>query len=358
MTSVSLSDLPTLDAGSNATLFVLKLIGEDPSPSGYREAVVIPVISRLTGVLLAVPVDFLPPGLLTQGAAAGVSDVVGPSQLIQVPAIVEDLTTQEEIPAGSMMDVLLVDFSQEVVQFPHSFDVMADHSETQFFSPLTRHTSGYPNPKETGSSTTLPRKWCRRLQLLQKLLPRSVSSRKPRRPRMLPWPTNSRASPRFSLRCQSSWTTARSYGSWQCRAEEGPCVSAAFPSKSWNSCSERLAVKVHATDWIPSSWKNSGDIASARRSCNSDSWRGASTAPLGGGLSGTAPSWPCPSDVGSLDAAEPSFDYPNSSSGKPRWTYGLLFRFRQFFNFLVSQRVSKARSSSSRLCQPQRKIFC
>ena len=67
--------IKTLDSGAS-WLYVLSW------PLGVggekKEAFVIPVFARRNGVLLAVPLDFLPQEVLTAGLNAEASDPVGP----------------------------------------------------------------------------------------------------------------------------------------------------------------------------------------------------------------------------------------------------------------------------------------
>lgn len=107
----SLDLVKTLDSGSS-WLYVLSW---PPGEEGVkREAFVIPVFVRENGILMALPMDFLPPEILTRGLKASASDMVGPSTIVKRPGV-QEAENGEEIPIGLEINCLLVDFSADVL---------------------------------------------------------------------------------------------------------------------------------------------------------------------------------------------------------------------------------------------------
>ena len=131
---MQLADLVTLESGSQTVIYVMTQPTGEVGPSGLLEAMVIPVITRLTGVLLAVPEDFLPQSLLDQGETATAMELAGPSTLVLVPGVIEDATTGEEMNTESALNVVLVDFNQEVMQHLRDFNPAEDCQGIQSFS--------------------------------------------------------------------------------------------------------------------------------------------------------------------------------------------------------------------------------
>ena len=133
--TLELKDLVTLDSSARSVVYVLAQPTGETGPSGLLEAMVIPIITRLTGFLLAVPEDFLPPTLLEQGDHATSTELVGPSTMVLLPGVIEDATTGEEMTAENALKVVLVDFGQDVMLHLRDFDPHEDCQGIQFFSP-------------------------------------------------------------------------------------------------------------------------------------------------------------------------------------------------------------------------------
>lgn len=123
--------IKTLDSGAS-WLYVLTWPPGEVEEK--KEAFVIPVFSRLKGILLAVPLDFLPQEVLTSGQKAAPSDLVGPSLEVRCPGVQES-DNGEEVPVGLEISCLLVDFSDEVVTTIREFDPVTDTSPIQHFWP-------------------------------------------------------------------------------------------------------------------------------------------------------------------------------------------------------------------------------
>ena len=88
-----------------------------PSPTeadGLAEALVVVVAKRNGGMLLGVPVGFIPEGVLQQANAGHDGGPVGVSAVVRVPGVVVDGGIRSL--TGSDMDVLLVDLAADMVQ--------------------------------------------------------------------------------------------------------------------------------------------------------------------------------------------------------------------------------------------------
>ncbi len=118
----SLEAVKTLDSGTS-WLYVLSWPPGVSPPS--VEGFVIPVFTRPKGVLLAVPLDLLPPEILVAGQTASSGDLVGPSLGIQCPGV-QETDTGEEVNVGLEITCLLVDFSEEVLTLLREFDPVTD----------------------------------------------------------------------------------------------------------------------------------------------------------------------------------------------------------------------------------------
>ena len=130
-----MTDLKTAESGQPGLYILGWPVPGHPSPVPAKEAYVIPVMGRPGGVLLAVPVDFIPQEVLAKGqTASDASELVGPSVTVEVPAIEEDEEGTEK-DAGLSVAVMLVDFSTEVERGLSEFN--PDHmvQRTQCFWP-------------------------------------------------------------------------------------------------------------------------------------------------------------------------------------------------------------------------------
>ena len=92
------------------------------------------MISRVGGVLLAVPLDFLPQEALVAGLNATADTVLGPSMTVEVPAVEED-DAGEEVESELTMAVLLVDFLRDVERGLTEFDPESRTTEIRHFLP-------------------------------------------------------------------------------------------------------------------------------------------------------------------------------------------------------------------------------
>ena len=86
-----------------------------------RQVLCIPVVPRKGGFLLALPVGAVPPNLLAQGNEADAQAMFGPSTTLSVPAMVEE-EDGGEVPAGSALEVLVVDLAESACEFLEPYD--------------------------------------------------------------------------------------------------------------------------------------------------------------------------------------------------------------------------------------------
>lgn len=129
-----MSSLRTAEDG-HPGLYVLgwPLPGDTTVPRvAYRTALAVPILSREGGYLLAIPLDFLPSDVLVGGLNLEEDGVVGPSMTLEVPAVEED-EVGEEVETGTMITVLLVDFTREVERGMTEFDPELGLREIQPF---------------------------------------------------------------------------------------------------------------------------------------------------------------------------------------------------------------------------------
>ena len=134
--SASIGVVKTLDSGAS-WLYVLSW------PPGHgvekKEAFVIPVFAREDGILMAVPLDFLPQEALVAGLNASPSDAVGPSLVIRCPGI-HEADNGEEVPIGLEISCLLVDFSSAILPELREYDPVTDVGEILHFWPEVAET--------------------------------------------------------------------------------------------------------------------------------------------------------------------------------------------------------------------------
>lgn len=131
-----MSSLKTIEKGQPG-LYVLGW----PLPGGhslprvdFRRGFAIPVISRVGGVLLAVPLDFLPQEALVSGLSATAETILGPSITIEAPAVEED-EVGEEIESEVQIALLLVDFLRDVERGLSEFDPDSRATDIRHFLP-------------------------------------------------------------------------------------------------------------------------------------------------------------------------------------------------------------------------------
>ena len=116
-----------------STIYVLRNPSDVESSSGFHEAMAIPILKRRTGVMLALPIDFLPPEPLALGMLAQEDDLLGPSVIASVPLVTEEVDGSE-VPNGLEVDLLMMDFGLEVLPLLRDFDPVTDVGKILYFS--------------------------------------------------------------------------------------------------------------------------------------------------------------------------------------------------------------------------------
>ena len=114
------------------TLYVLKLPIEGLPLTEEAEAFVVPVMEREKGLLLALPVGFLPEVWTLQGLDASEDSPFGPFTEIVVQAMEEDEVGQE-VPLDTSINCLLMDFSWSILPGFREFDPVTEGPGIQCF---------------------------------------------------------------------------------------------------------------------------------------------------------------------------------------------------------------------------------
>lgn len=89
---------------------------------GRREVVVVAVMKRAGGLLLALPASFLSEEKLAEADSG--DNVLGPSVVLSLPGVV--LVDEQETPIGADADVLVVDADQEICRFMRPFQMAGE----------------------------------------------------------------------------------------------------------------------------------------------------------------------------------------------------------------------------------------
>lgn len=116
--------LDSLDAVGDVTMESLSLApdsitpyvlacGSDEDPEGSAEAMVLALMKRSGGVLLAAPLSFFTEDLLQQGNIGEEDAVFGPSITVEVPGVVVDGGTISK--TGTSLEAVIIDCHSSVV---------------------------------------------------------------------------------------------------------------------------------------------------------------------------------------------------------------------------------------------------
>ena len=89
----------------------------------------VPLISRKKGLMLALPVGLIKSGLLSPGGPIDEDAVVGPSHIFEVDLILEDELTGAPYSADTKVEVLVADFSNDVLPLLRDYDPVSDSTE-------------------------------------------------------------------------------------------------------------------------------------------------------------------------------------------------------------------------------------
>ena len=100
----------------------------------WSESFAIPVLSRQSGVLIAVPEGAFSPEVLQAGAFAAMDDLVGPSTRVTLPAVFEELDGTET-PHTEEIPVVLIDFHKNILESIRGFDPVTEGPGIRCFSP-------------------------------------------------------------------------------------------------------------------------------------------------------------------------------------------------------------------------------
>ena len=138
----NMKDLRVLTEEELDSLFILQW---PPGIQADVEAFVIPVAKRKGGVLLAVPLGIIPRQDLDEGAASTEDPIVGPSKLVTVPGVEED-ENGADVPSGSDITLMLVDFNASVLPLIREYDPAQDQHEIQPFLEDSPHVVPSSSP--------------------------------------------------------------------------------------------------------------------------------------------------------------------------------------------------------------------
>ena len=114
------------------TLYVLRLPVEGLPAVEEAEAFVVPIMEREKGILLALPVGFVPEPWILQGLNASEDSPFGPSMEMVVQAMEEDDAGQE-VPLDTSINCLVMDFSWAVMPGLREFDPVTEGDGIQCF---------------------------------------------------------------------------------------------------------------------------------------------------------------------------------------------------------------------------------
>lgn len=106
-----------LEANQEAT-YVLALPNNLLQEEGEADAM---VMKREAGVMLAVPLNYIQDVALLAAEMADDSDMLGPSRVVHTPGV-EQAEGGTEVDVGVELQLLLVDFSSQVVSFLKELD--------------------------------------------------------------------------------------------------------------------------------------------------------------------------------------------------------------------------------------------
>lgn len=115
-------------------LYVMDWPVEFGSPIDDPEAFVVPVLQRQSGILIAVPLDFVPRSLLEAGNLGTTDGLVGPSTEVTIAGMEEDEHGNEQALDVSL-NMMLVDFGPGIVGYLTEFDPAKDTENVRSFFP-------------------------------------------------------------------------------------------------------------------------------------------------------------------------------------------------------------------------------
>ena len=97
--------------------YVLEMVMSDAEEDGKSLAVILVVVKKASGVLLAVPANYFDEEILEGGQDAGPDELIGPSTTIRVPGgRLEQMNGPPPIAVpGAMVDLVLIDMHPDVL---------------------------------------------------------------------------------------------------------------------------------------------------------------------------------------------------------------------------------------------------
>lgn len=140
---LKLKALKTVDQGM-AFQHVLRAPPEVELMTEAVEVLVIPVMKRRGGVMLAVPTGFFANPVLEAGFAAVQTELIGPSTTLTVPAVLEE-EDGTETALGSDVEVVVIDFALAILDHVRLFDPVTEGPEIHCFYPGSPEI--YPSPQ-------------------------------------------------------------------------------------------------------------------------------------------------------------------------------------------------------------------
>lgn len=126
--------------------YVLELPASDDVEDGSVLAIALVCLKRDSGLLLALPKEFLHEDILEMGNLAGPDDMLGPSKVIEVPGgLLMDPTMQDppEPEEGTEVSVVLIDALAEVAAHLKVM-VPAQHDPASMYMFLSTRPDIYP----------------------------------------------------------------------------------------------------------------------------------------------------------------------------------------------------------------------
>ena len=105
-------------------------LSDELTESGLEvQAFAVPLIARRKGMMIAMPIGLLKQTVLTSSGPIDDEALLGPSRSFEVDLLVEDETSGTSYPSGARGEVLVVDFSNDILPFLRDYDPVTDSTE-------------------------------------------------------------------------------------------------------------------------------------------------------------------------------------------------------------------------------------
>lgn len=135
--------IKTVDQGL-AFQYILKAPNDLAVVPDSGETLVVPVLKRRDGLMLAVPKGFFFQETLDQANAAAPTDLLGPNTAVVVPAVFEEEDGSETV-LGIDLEVILIDVGVGIADYIRLFDPVTEGEGTLCFYESSVET--YPSPQ-------------------------------------------------------------------------------------------------------------------------------------------------------------------------------------------------------------------